>query len=114
MQASPDEFERLVEEAIDGVPAPFAAALEEVAVVIEDRAPAELGRLYGLYTGVPLTEGRDVAGELPPRIAIYMRPLLEDCRDAAELVEQVRVTVLHELGHHLGLDEERLDELGYA
>lgn len=114
MEASPGEFERLVEEAMDGVPEPFAAALDEVAVVVEGRAPRELGRLYGLYTGVPRTEGLDVAGELPPRIAIYMHPLLEDCRDAAELVAQVRVTVLHELGHHLGMGEERLDELGYA
>lgn len=108
------EFEQLVADAIDDVPEPFAAALDEVAVVIESRAPAELGPLYGLYTGVPLTEGVAVTGVLPARIAIYMYPLLEHCQSAEEVVEEVRITVLHELGHHLGFDERRLDDLGYA
>lgn len=114
MQLSPEEFERLVADAIDDVPEPFASALDEVAVIVEERAPAEMGPLYGLYTGVPLTEGVDVPGILPAHIAVYRRPLLDHCRDAEELVHQVRITVLHELGHHLGFDERRLDELGYA
>lgn len=109
-----DEFERLVGEAIDEVPEPFASALDEVAVVVEDRAPREMGSLYGLYTGVPLTEGVIPSGMLPARIAVYMHPLLEHCADADEIVEQVRITVLHELGHHLGFDEDDLDALGYA
>lgn len=109
-----DEFELLVGRAIDEVPEPFAAALDEVAVVVEERAPAEWGALYGLYTGVPLTEGVIPAGMLPPRIAVYMHPLLDHYRDEAALVEQVRITVLHELGHHLGFDEDRLEELGYG
>jgi predicted Zn-dependent protease with MMP-like domain len=109
-----DEFELLVGRAIDEVPEPFASALDEVAVVVEERAPAEWGSLYGLYTGVPLTEGVVPAGMLPPRIAVYMHPLLDHYRDEAALVEQVRITVLHELGHHLGFDEDRLEELGYG
>ncbi|WP_217915846.1 metallopeptidase family protein [Miltoncostaea marina] len=108
------EFEELVAEAMDAVPEPFASALDEVAVVVEDHAPPGMGRLYGLYTGVPLIEGVVPSGMLPPRIAIYMHPLMEDFDDPATLVEEVRVTVLHELGHHLGMDERQLDELGYG
>lgn len=109
-----DEFERLVGEAIDEVPEPFASALDEVAVVVEERAPREMGSLYGLYTGVPLTEGFLPSGMLPARIAVYMHPLLDHYSLDAEIIEQVRITVLHELGHHLGFDEDDLEALGYA
>ncbi len=106
------DFEGLVTDAMDDVPDPFAAALDQVALIVEEHAP---GRdLYGLYTGVPLVAGTVPSGMMPPRITIYMRPLTDHCRDLAQLRDQVRVTVLHELGHHLGLDEERLKELGYA
>lgn len=108
------EFERLVAEAMDAIPEPFASALDEVAVVVEEHAPPGMPPLYGLYTGVPLTEGMIVSGMLPARIAIYVHPLTDHHTDPADLVEQVRITVLHELGHHLGFDEEQLDELGYA
>lgn len=101
-------------EAMDAIPEPFASALDEVAVVVEDHSPPGMPPLYGLYTGVPLTEGVIVSGGLPARIAIYIHPLTDHHTDRADLVEQVRVTVLHELGHHLGFDEEQLDELGYA
>jgi predicted Zn-dependent protease with MMP-like domain len=109
-----DEFERLVGDAIDGIPEPFASALDEVAVVLEDHAPPGMGSLYGLYTGVPLIEGVVPSGMLPARIAIYMHPLVDHYRDADSLAEQVRITVLHELGHHLGFDERRLEDLGYG
>jgi predicted Zn-dependent protease with MMP-like domain len=108
------EFERLVGEAMDGIPDPFASALDEVAVVVEERAPAAMGSLYGLYTGVPLTFGPSPSGMLPARIDVFMHPLLDHVRDERELVEQVRITVLHELGHHLGMDEDDLSRLGYA
>lgn len=114
MRIAREEFERLVADAIDEVPEPFASALDEVAVVVEEHGPPGMGPLYGLYTGVPLTEGGLPAGVLPPRIAVYMHPLLDHCAGAQELVEQVRITVLHELGHHLGFDERRLEELGYG
>ncbi len=90
----------------------MAAALRNVAVVIEDENEDEPD-LYGLFDGIPLTEGGPGAGELPNRIAIYRRPLEADFADEDALREEIRVTVLHELGHHFGLDEDRLSELGY-
>jgi len=111
---SRDAFEELVGAAIDEVPEPFASALDEVAVVVEDHAPPGMGPLYGLYTGVPLIEGVVPTGVLPARIAVYMHPMTDHYTDRATLVEQVRITVLHELGHHLGFDEDQLDDLGYA
>jgi predicted Zn-dependent protease with MMP-like domain len=109
------EFEDLVARAIDLVPEPFSEALEEIAIVVEDRAPAHMGRLYGLYQGVPRSrpEGHGWL-ELPPRISIYMEPLVRDFPHPGDLVEQVRITVLHEIGHHMGMDEEQLEELGYG
>ena len=105
------EFEDLVARAMDQVPEPFASALDEVAVVVEERGRRPL---YGLYQGVPLVEGPLPSGMLPARITIYMHPLLDHFRTEAQIVEQVRITVLHELGHHLGFDEEKLEELGYG
>lgn len=107
-------FEDLVAEAMDDVPEPFAAALDEVAVLVEERAPAEMGSLYGLYSGVPLVDGPLPSGYLPPRITVYVHPLVDHHPDPDDLVAQIRITVLHELGHHLGFGEERLEELGYG
>ena len=109
-----DAFEALVADVMDTVPEPFASAFDEVAVVVEERAPHERGSLYGLYQGVPLTAGGPLSGQMPPHITIYMHPLIDHFRTEEELSEQVRITVLHELGHHLGLDEDDLDRLGYA
>ena len=86
--------------------------LRNVAVVVEDEN-ADDPDLFGLFEGVPLTEGGPAPGALPDRIAIYRRPLEEDFTDADELREEIRITVLHELGHYFGLDEDRLAELGY-
>ena len=109
-----DDFEDLVAEAMDAIPEPFASTLDEVAVVVEERAPRGMRPLYGLYTGVPLTAGGLPSGVLPARIAIYMHPLIDHYPARADTVEQVRITVLHELGHHLGFDEDQLEDLGYA
>jgi predicted Zn-dependent protease with MMP-like domain len=106
-------FDDIVSSALDELPPELAAGLRNVAVVIEDRNLEEPD-LYGLFEGIPLTEGGPQPGELPNRIAIYRRPLEEDFDDPAELREEIRVTVLHELGHYFGLDEDRLDELGYG
>jgi predicted Zn-dependent protease with MMP-like domain len=105
-------FEDHVRTALDSLPAGIAAALRNVAVVVEDEN-ADDPDLFGLYEGVPLPERGDEAGSLPDRIAIYRRPLEEEFPDPADLEREIRITVLHELGHHFGLDEEQLAELGY-
>jgi predicted Zn-dependent protease with MMP-like domain len=89
--------------------------MSNVEIVVEDENPEDPD-LFGLYLGIPLTE-RDsgYAGVLPDKIAIYRLPLEEEFgHDVEELEEEIRITVLHELGHHFGIDEERLDELGWA
>ena len=114
-------FERLVERALAGIPSPFRESLAEVAIVIDDEptarqleendlAPADT--LYGLYEGIPRTEyGADWVA-IPNRITLFRLPLEEDFPDPADLAEEVRITVIHELAHHLGIDEDRLGELG--
>jgi predicted Zn-dependent protease with MMP-like domain len=105
-------FEDHVRAALDELPPHLAAALENVAVVVEDENPDDPD-LLGLYHGVPLTERGDVAGLPPDTISIYRLPLEESFPDPADLQEEIRVTVLHELAHYFGLDEDRLAELGY-
>ena len=105
-------FEEHVRAALDELPPELAAALKNVAVVVEDENPEDPD-LFGLYQGVPLPERGDDTGLLPDKISIYRLPL-EDCfPDPAELRKEIRITVLHELAHYFGLDEERLAELGY-
>ena len=105
-------FDDHVRAALDELPPNIAAALKNVAVVVEDEN-ADDPDLFGLYQGIPLPERGDVAGLLPDKIAIYRVPLEESFRDPADLREEIRITVLHELGHYFGLDEDRLSELGY-
>ena len=108
-----DEFERLVQLALDEIPPQFSEAFEEVAVVIEDVSPPDRS-LFGLYEGVPRTYG-DRSGYPPPHVSIFRDTLTRAFgHDPDELVRQVRITVLHELGHHLGMDEDQLDRLGYG
>jgi len=112
------EFEEIVARALDGVPVEIAAYLENVAVVVEDEPteqelidvgldPAE-ETLFGLYQGVALTDREQYGGVLPDRIVIYRLPLLEACSDRAELVREIQDTVVHEIGHYFGLDEDDL------
>jgi predicted Zn-dependent protease with MMP-like domain len=105
-------FDDHVRKALDSLPPEIAAALRNVAVVVEDEN-GEDPDLFGLYEGVPLPERGDDAGSLPDRIAIYRRPLEEEFPDPHDLEREIRITVLHELGHYFGLDEDRLAELGY-
>ncbi len=107
-------FEDHVQAALDSLPAEVAEALENVAVVVEEENPEDPD-LFGLYQGIPLPErGGGYAGTLPDRIAIYRLPLEETFPDPEQLRHEIRVTVLHELGHYFGLDEDRLAELGYG
>jgi predicted Zn-dependent protease with MMP-like domain len=105
-------FEDQVRAALDELPPHIAAALRNVAVVVEDENPEDRD-LLGLYHGVPLPERGDVAGALPDKISIYRIPLEEAFPDPEELREEIRITVLHELAHYFGLDEDRIAELGY-
>ena len=105
-------FEDHVRAALDELPPHIAAALQNVAVVVEDEN-LEDPDLFGLYHGVPLPERGDVSGQLPDKISIYRIPLEESFPDTDELREEIRITVLHELAHYFGLDEERIAELGY-
>ena len=115
LQVGPEEFERLVGEALDTVPAELAAMVDNLVVLIEDDAPPHDPRLLGLYEGVPLTQ-RDhwYAGNLPDRVTIFRNPILEMCRTPEEVVEEVRITVVHEIAHHFGIDDARLHDLGYG
>lgn len=115
-------FERLVAEAIDSLPEQFKDRLDNVAVVVEDRPSGRAaGRrqrpgtlLLGLYQGVPLTERDSRYGlAFPDKITIYQRNIESICRDDDAIREQVRDTVLHEIAHHFGIDDDRLDDLGY-
>jgi predicted Zn-dependent protease with MMP-like domain len=109
---SPDDFDALVAEALDGIPDEFARYLENVSVVVEDE-PDEEG-LYGLYQGIPLSERtHDFAAALPDRISIYRGPLVRDFRSRAQIRRQIRFTVVHEIAHFFGLDERRIRRLGY-
>lgn len=105
-------FEDHVRAALDELPPDLASALTNVAVVVEDENPEDPD-LFGLYHGVPLPERGDMAGLPPDTISIYRIPLEDSFPDTKELREEIRVTVLHELAHHFGLDEDRLAELGY-
>ncbi len=107
-----DRFEELVSEALDTIPPGLAKVMDNVVVVVVDDPP-EPG-LLGLYTGIPLTERGDwYSGVLPDRIEIYRNPTLEICRTPEEVVEEVRITVVHEIAHHFGIDDDRLHELGW-
>jgi predicted Zn-dependent protease with MMP-like domain len=120
------KFQELVGRALDLLPAEFQSHLENVSVVIEEEPDRELlaavgmnpddpeETLFGYYEGVPLTERRHDDMLLPDRILIFRRPLLDWAENEDEIVEEVRVTLVHEIGHFFGLDEDRLEELGYA
>ena len=105
-------FDDHVRAALDELPAHLAAALENIAVVVEDENPEDPD-LLGLYHGVPLPERGDMAGVLPDTISIYRIPLEESFPDPIELRDEIRITVLHELGHYFGLDEDAIAGLGY-
>jgi predicted Zn-dependent protease with MMP-like domain len=107
-------FEDHVRAALESLPPDLRAAMSNVEIVVEDEN-AEDPDLFGLYLGIPLPERHDYAGVLPDKIAIYRLPLEEEFGDDPELlVEEIRITVLHELAHHFGLDEDRLADLGWS
>ncbi len=114
---SPDAFEQLVQQAIADLPPPYAKLMEAIAVMVEEEPPEEVLRdldldrgddLLGLYQGQSLASDSffRTGGESPPRISIYRGPILRLCESPEEVVREVRDTVVHELGHHVGLDDD--------
>ena len=113
---SPEEFEEAVADALDTVPPELARLMNNVVILVEEDAPADTPDLLGLYEGTPLTERGEAwaAGSLPDRITIFRRPTLDFCETPDEVADEVRVTVIHEIAHHFGIDDDRLHELGWA
>lgn len=108
-----DEFEALVEQALEEIPDELMALVDNCLLVVED-ANGEDPTLLGLYEGIPLTErGNDYAGYLPDRIFVYRLPTLAMCRDADEAYDEVLTTVVHEIAHFFGIDDARLHDLGW-
>ncbi|MGN6445876.1 metallopeptidase family protein [Amnibacterium sp.] len=114
MQLSAEEFERIVEEQLDALPDDVVDGLENVAFVVED-APADGEDLLGRYDGVALTRrGQYGFGELPDRIVVFRLPHLASVDSLDELRTEIRTTLVHEIGHYFGLDDDRLHDLGWA
>lgn len=113
VRMGPDEFEELVEEALEEIPDELMALVDNCLLIVED-ANEEDPTLLGLYDGIPLTErGNDYAGYLPDRIFVYRLPTLEMCHDADEVYDEVLTTVVHEIAHFFGIDDDRLHEPGW-
>jgi len=110
------EFEEAVVDAIDLVPEELAALMDNVVILVEDDAPRDDPDLLGLYEGVSLTDRGESwgHGDLPDRIFIFRNPTLAMCESADEVREEVAVTVVHEIAHHFGIDDERLHDLGWG
>jgi len=116
VEMSREDFEEAVAQALDLIPEDLARMMSNVVVLVEDEAPPDDPELLGLYEGTPLTErdGWWAAGSLPDRITIFRKPTLAFCGTSQEVVEEVQVTVVHEIAHHFGIDDERLHELGWG
>ncbi len=110
-----DRFEELVSDALDLVPDELTRLMNNVVVLVEDEPPLDQPGLLGVYNGIPLTErGGWYAGALPDRITIFRMPTLRMCATEDEVIEEVEITVVHEIAHHFGIDDERLHDLGYG
>lgn len=115
VHVSEERFVELAEQALASVPDQLAALLDNVVLFIEDDPPADEPDLLGIYDGIPLTE-RDsgYGGALPDRIVVFRNPTLAICETEADVVDEVNITVVHEIAHHFGIDDDRLHDLGYA
>ncbi len=107
-----DAFEALVADALEEIPDELRTEMENVAIIIDDESPP--GRLYGLYEGIPLTKRGTYGGASPDRITLFLATICQSAPTMEELAQRVRVTLLHEVGHHFGIGEARLHELGWA
>jgi len=119
IRVSPEEFEALVQKALESLPEEFAELLDNVAVMVEESpsdddlaevgmSPDERDELFGLYQGVSLLERDSFYSSLPDRVVVFRRPILVNCRSRREAVREIRDTVIHELGHYFGMDEDQM------
>ena len=108
---SRQEFEELVAKALDDIPAELRSAMDNVVVLVDDVSPP--GPLFGLYQGVPLTERGRYSASMPDRITIFKETICKASRNTHDVERQVRRTVIHEVGHHFGISDARLRELGW-
>lgn len=115
IEMTPEQFDALVDQALDGIPDQLAALIQNVVVLVEQMAPEDDPELLGLYDGIALTE-RSVQDSfhLPDRILLFRDNLLDMCESEDEVADEVRVTVVHEIAHHFGIDEDRLHALGWG
>lgn len=107
-----EDFEALVGEALATIPDELRAEMDNVAIIIDDESPP--GPLFGLYEGIPLTSRLGYAGVNPDRITLFLATICQSARTPQELAERVRITLLHEVGHHFGIGDARLQELGWS
>jgi predicted Zn-dependent protease with MMP-like domain len=115
VQLSDGEFDDLVSDALDRIPQPLAALMDNVVVLVEAEPAADDPHLLGLYVGTPLTERDSGYTFRPPdQVFVYRGPLLRMCRDAEELADEIEITVVHEIAHHFGIDDEQLHAWGWA
>jgi predicted Zn-dependent protease with MMP-like domain len=115
IEMAPAAFDALVDRALDDIPDEIAELVRNVVVLVEDEPPADEPDLLGLYEGIALTERwGDPMMQLPDRIFVFRGPLLDMCDSEEELIDEVRITVVHEIAHHFGIDDDRLHDLGYA
>ncbi|GAB1643946.1 metallopeptidase family protein [Krasilnikovia sp. MM14-A1259] len=115
VEMSRERFEELVGQALDEVPVELLNLMDNVVILVEDAPPDGAEDLLGLYEGHALTErGWDYAGVLPDRITIYRRPTLNVCDSETDVIDEVAITVVHEIAHHFGIDDHRLHELGWG
>jgi predicted Zn-dependent protease with MMP-like domain len=109
------EFDDLVADALDRIPPPLAALMDNVVVLVEAEPPPDDPELLGLYVGTPLTERDSGYTFRPPdQVFVYRGPLLRMCEDTEDLAEEIEVTVVHEIAHHFGIDDEQLHEWGWG
>jgi predicted Zn-dependent protease with MMP-like domain len=114
LEVSEPEFESLVADALDRIPPELSDVMDNVVILVEDDAPADAPDLLGLYEGTPLTDRGDYSGVLPDAIRLFRLPILRICETYDDVVEEVLVTVVHEIAHHFGIDDDRLHDLGWA
>jgi predicted Zn-dependent protease with MMP-like domain len=121
VDVAPDEFAELVADALDSIPPDLGRYIDNVAVMVDDDSPP--GSLFGVYHGVPLTQrmgyggayaGSDGSYPMPDRIVIFRQTICASCATPDDVVAQVKVTVIHEIAHHFGIDDARLRELGWG